>query len=274
MRRPIRFAAILAVLASPAMAQTSSQEAVYLRIGGQPGQSNRYRSTIDVFVRGGPMAMSSDTTLPMSRITTFTTRQVSTVTGDTVTFGDVVDSATIETPAMPAMAAQMGNFAANLRGQTTTTKMDPRGKVVSIVVQNPNAGMMGGGRGMMRNVPGRNQRAMFVFPERAIRVGDTWSDSMLIAATAPEEGPTNFLASFKLEGIEMISGVRVASVSFNGTMATNGPNGPQLMSSAGAFQFDVNGRRVASFTMTLTGTMPTPQGDIPVKIQFSHALTQ
>ncbi len=287
MRRSFTLAGILLALTSAsAAAQAGMQEPVSLRLGGQPGQTNKYQSTMEVFMRGGPMAMmgGGDTTVPTMRFNTFVTRTINGVAGDTITFADVVDSARAETPAMPQMGAMMGGMASNLRGQTTTTRMDNRGRFYSVEVTNANnannadgAGGPGGpggpgGRGNAGRMPGRNQRFLFVLPAGPVRPGETWSDSMLVAGSE-NEGSTNFLASYKLESVTQQGSSRVAVVSMNGTMATNGPAGPQVMSVAGEFQFDVTGRRIASFTMTLTGTVSSPQGDIPVKMHMTQSLT-
>jgi hypothetical protein len=265
-------------LAGPAAAQNPS-EPVYLRMGGQPGQSNKYQTTIDVFMRG-PMA-ASDSTVPSLRTTRYSTRTVNAVSGDTVTFVDMVDSARMESPAMPGMAERMSGQASAMRGQTVTSRMDARGRLLSVEVTNPNAmdasgapapGSPGGGGGGGMRMPGRNQREIFVLPERAVRAGDTWTDSVVIAGAGPTEGPTNFLATYKLERVEQRGNFRVAVISLAGNMVTNSPTGPQTMSVTGELSFDITGRRLANMTMQMNGTVPTPRGDIPMKMQFTHAL--
>jgi hypothetical protein len=276
MRRPVVITAVLlASLSTAAFAQNNSSEPVYLRMGGQVGQSNKYQTTVDVFMRG-PMA-SSDTTVPSMRTTRFTTRTVNAVSGDTLTLVEMVDSAKMETPGMPQMAAMMSGQAEAMRGQSTTTRIDNRGRLLSVETGNTMPGAESaptpaqGGRGM--RMPGRNQRAMFVLPERAVRVGDTWMDSIVTAGAGPTDGPTNFLATYKLERIEQRGNFRVAVVSMAGNMVTNSPNGPQTMTVTGEFSYDITGRRLANMTMNMAGIMPTPRGDVPMKMIFSHSLT-
>ena len=279
MRNTLILTAVLALVSTAARAQNAPTEPVYLRMGGVAGQSNHYQTTVDVFMRG-PMA-SSDSTVPSMRSTRFMTRTVNAVSGDTVTFVEVVDSARVETPGMPGMGDRMAGQAAAMRGQTVTTRMDSRARLLSIEVTNPNApdgsgapapgGPGGGGAGGTR-MPGRNQRPMFVLPEHAVRVGDTWTDSVVIGGAGPTEGPTNYLATYKLERIEQRGNFRVAVVSMAGNMVSNSPNGPQTMLVTGELAYDITGRRLVHMTMNMTGVMPTPRGDVPMKMIFTHAL--
>ena len=82
---------LIALISTP----LAAQETVQLRLSGRPGSTNRYVMTMDMFIRGGPMAqmMSSDTTLPMTRITSFSSRTLTSITADTLTFTEVIDSA-------------------------------------------------------------------------------------------------------------------------------------------------------------------------------------
>jgi hypothetical protein len=279
MRRTLMLTTLLALATTAARAQSAATDPVYLRLGGVPGQSNHYQTTVDVFMRG-PMA-SSDSTVPAMRSTRFMTRTVDAISGDTITFVEVVDSARVETPGMPGMGDRMAGQAAMMRGQTVTTRMDSRARLLSIEVANANApdgsgapapgGPGAGGAGGQR-MPGRNQRPMFVLPERAVRAGDTWTDSVVIAGAGPTEGPTNYLATYKLERIEQRGNFRVAVISMAGNMVSNSPNGPQTMTVTGEIAYDITGRRLVHMTMNMTGTMPTPRGDIPMKMIFTHAL--
>lgn len=294
MRRPLKLAVlILAALTTRAAAQANpagaspTQDPIYLRLGGTPGATNKYISTVDMFFRmGGQMAsmMSPDTNLPTMHFTRGLTRHINAVDGDTITYVETVDSIAVESPAMPMMAGMMGPQVAMERGRTTTMRMDTRGRIVSMSITNPTnpddpaaggtppAGP-GGGRGMGRGMGGNNQRMMFVFPAQAVRPGDTWTDSVIMRGDREGDPATNFLATYRLVSIDTRQGVRTAIIAMNGTMATNGPNGPQILSTGGEIQFDVPGRRVASFLLTATGTVSTPQGDVPMRMRMSQSLT-
>jgi len=290
MRRSLKLALlVLAAWAARASAQANpvaanpTQDAIYLRLGGAPGATNKYVSTMDMFFRSPQMAamMSPDTSLPTIHFTRMLTRHINAVDGDTITYVETVDSIGVESPAMPMMAGAMGPMAEAERGRQTTMRMDTRGRVVSLSVANPTnpndpaAGgtpPQGGGRGM-RSMGGNNQRMVFVFPAQAVRPGDTWTDSVMMRGDREGDPATNFLATYRLVSIDNRQGVRTAIIAMNGTMATNGPNGPQILATGGEIQYDVPGRRVASFLLTATGTLSTPQGDVPMRMRMSQSLT-
>lgn len=271
MRRQLLLIGSLMVLSTAARAQ----ESILLRVGGQVGQTNHYQTVMNMFMMGGPMA--GDTSQPMTRMTMNTTRTLESVTGDTLTFNETVDSAKMESPAMPQMAAMMGGVAGRLRGQVTTTKMDGRARIFSTEVQRANGGDAAaggagrGGRGGMMGGGGNNQRPMFLLPERPVRVGETWQDSVIIPG-AGMEGPSNFLATYKLERVDTRGGTRIAVVSMDGTMATSAASGPQRWSVRGQFQIDLTAGRLAAFDMTMTGTANMQGQEVPVRMVLSQNL--
>lgn len=248
-----------------------SQE-VRLRLGGTQGQFNRYESTMETWIRGGPMAqMMSDTSLPMSRMTTWSTRTLTTVSGDTLTFSEVIDSARSENPAMPQMAAMAGQMAAALRGMTTTMRMSPRGRIYGVQVGGgaAPAGPGGPGRGGRGMGGGGNARPTYGFPERAVRVGESWTDSSVV----DESGvATNTLATYRLERLENRGSTRVAVISMNGTMASRMQQGSSTMSVTGEIKLDVTNSRLAELRLEMNGTMTGPRGDTPMKMVMQQRL--
>jgi hypothetical protein len=272
----MRRSAVLASLVLAAVATTATaQETFLLRLGGQPGQTNRYQGTMETFMRGGPMAsmMSSDTTLPMMRITTISTRTMTGTAGDTLIFTDVIDSVAMESPAMPQMAAMMGAAISQLRGQTTTTRMDARGRIFGITINNPNGDPTGGRGNRMPGMGGGGQRTMFNLPAQAVRLGDTWNDSMNVASAGPTDPATNLVASYRLERVDNRGGVGVAVVSINGSMAQVNPQGGQSrFAVTGQFQLDLVNHRLAGITMTMTGVVTSQMGEIPMRMQMTQSL--
>ena len=274
MRRHLLLTASLLALTTAATAQ----ESVLLRVGGQVGQTNRYQTVMNTWVQGGPMAsMGGDTSQPMMRITTTTTRTLTAVEGDTLVFTETIDDARSESPAMPQMGAMMGNVANMMRGQVTTTKMDGRARMFSIESSNPNMqgggpggpGGPGGRGGMMGGM--RNQRAMYVLPERAIRIGETWSDSTVIPGNG-NDGPSSLLATFKLDRVDARGGTRIAVITMDGNMATSSARGPQRMSVTGQFQLDLSAGRLASLDMQMNGTSNMQGQVVPVRMQVTQTL--
>lgn len=263
-----------AVAASLLLALTAltaaAQETVLLRVSGQPGQFNRYQSGMDMFMRGGPFAAmaSPDTTLPTMRMTTFVTRATTGVSGDTLTVSETIDSARMESPAMPQMSGMFGAMAAGMSGSVTTTQVDTRGRIFSTLISNPNMPAAGAPRGGMSG----GARPMFLLPANAVRVGDSWTDSMATPATETDPA-TNAIATYRLERLEQRGGTRLAVVSVNGNIALATTSGQRNLTMTGEFQLDVTGRRIASVAVTMAGIMAMEQmGDVPVRMVLSQSL--
>jgi hypothetical protein len=232
--------------------------------------------------------MNPDTNVPFSRMTMQSTRTLTAVTGDTLNFSEVVDSAAMEMPAMPQMAAMMGGVAGMMKGRTTVTKMDNRGRIFSAEVTGgamagmggPGGGGMGGpgggpggrgGRGGMMGGGGNNNRpAPFILPAQPVRPGDSWTDSTSFGGGAMDPAVT-VRGTFKLERVEQRGGSRVAVVTWNGTMTTTTPQGAQVMNAVGQIGIDLSAQRLASLDMMMSGTVPTPQGDVPMRMHMTQA---
>jgi len=270
MRSLLSATAFLAAVAAPASAQ-----AVLLRVGGTVGQANHYVTTVDMFMRGGPMAaMGGDSTQPTTRTTLYLTRTLTNVTGDTLTFTETIDSARMESPAMPQMARMMGGAAQMMQGLTTTTKMDGRARIFEQHVSGGMSGDMGAGRGMGRG--GRmgaqnRERPMWILPRQAVRVGDSWQDSLVENGEngAPD---SRMVATFRLERLANRGGSRIATVGMNGTMGRGGPEGMQTFELTGEFQIDLDAGRLSSYQMTMNGTIRSRQGEVPMRMILTQQL--
>jgi hypothetical protein len=269
MRRTLFAASLLTLVAAAARAQ----EPILLRISGEAGQFNRYQTVVETFIRGGQMAamMSPDTTLPFSRMKMFSTRTLMGTSGDTLNFQEVVDSASMETPAMPQMAPMMAGAAAQLRGRTTATRMDSRGRVFSTEVTGGEAMGGPGGRGGAMG-GGRGGPTPFILPAQPVRPGDTWSDSTTVAGNGADQPTVTVQGNFKLDRVDQHPGSRVAVITWAGTMTITTPQGSQVMNVVGETDVDMTARRLAAMNMTMTGTVQTPQGEVPMRVQMSQAL--
>ncbi|HEY2805100.1 MAG TPA: hypothetical protein VGI92_04500 [Gemmatimonadales bacterium] len=278
---------VAGLLMATVVAGARGQE-VLLRIGGQQGQSMKYQTVMEMWMSGGamPPGMTMDTTQPFMRRTAFQTRTVTAVTGDTLTMTEVTDSTHVETPAMPQMAGMMQAMAQMT--PTVTTRMNDRGVIYSTSVDMGAAGAggggmagmggggaMGGGRGG-RGGPGgmaglgRNQRTFFELPRAAVHVGDSWVDTMNVAGATPEEPTTNMVATYNLKRVDQRGGARIAVVGMTGTLSTSGgTQPPQQMAMNGEFQLDVSGRKLAGMNMAMNGTVQTPRGTTPVKMNMT-----
>jgi hypothetical protein len=282
----LRRSAVTAALALIVAAPLACQQSVTLRINARQGQVTKYTVLVETFMQGGPMAMmgGGDSTQPFQRTTLFNTRTLTNIVGDTLVFTEVVDSARLETPAMPQAAAFMGGMAQQMRGMTTTTKMDRRARIFDTeVTGGPMAGMagmggqgrgpgamggpggMGGRRGPGAGGQGNPSRTMvFVLPAGAVRVGESWSDSMVIE-DQPGQPNSVFRSTFRLERMEG----RVAVISINGSMDMPMEGAMATMATTGEFRLDLDDGRLGTMTMTMSGTAQTRMGEMPMRIQMS-----
>jgi len=259
------------VLGPAAMAQ----EAVNLRIGGQPGQFNRYETVVEIFFRPQQMApmMDPDTNLPLQRMTRFTTRTLTGIVGDTLEFTEVLDSQRMESPAMPQMASMMPQMPAGV--DTTVQKMNARGQLFMVDVGNTpiqrDPAQRGQGAGMGRGMGQRFANALFALPPRPVRVGESWSDSTTYMT---EMGGTNFLATYTLEQVVNRGSARVAIITVNGTQSSSAPAGSVVLSVSGRIQLDVSNGRLAEMEMNMQGNMNNQQmgGIVPMRIAMKSRL--
>jgi len=262
-RRPVITAALLLISAVP----LSAQQAVLLRLNPRQGQVNRYQTTVETYMQGGPMAaMGGDTTQPFQRMTMYQTRTCTNIIADTLVFSEVIDSANIEMPAMPQAAQFTGRMSEMLRGMTTTTKMDRRAHVFETHVAGGPAAMMGGqggapgrGRGASGGNGGRNM--VYILPAAPVRPGESWSDSMVIKADSGQPSST-FRATFRLERVEG----RVAVISMNGSMDMPMQGAMTTMNTTGELRLDLGQGRLGGMQMTLSGDVQTQMGEVPMRM--------
>ncbi len=265
------FAAAVAALglllpAAPLSAQ------VLLRINPPEGQVTRYRIVVETYVTGGQMAaMMTDPSQPMNRMTMYQTRAVTAKSADRVTFRETIDSASMESPAMPQMAQMMGQATAALRGMVTEQVITTRGKIVSsqVVSGGPqDMGQMGQGRGRggpMGNTSNReNGRMLVLLPEGPVRVGDSWTDTM---TTTSDAGAMTMIATFRLERMEGSTAV----LGFTGSMSSPmGQGGTMSMQMTGELRLDTTNSRMGGYRMEMQGSPPAgPMGDMQMRIRVN-----
>jgi hypothetical protein len=256
-------AAALLVAGQTALAQT-----VLLRFNPPAGQTGRYRVVAETYMTGGQMAaMMTDPSQPLTRMTMYQTRTVTSVQGDQFTVRETTDSVNAEFPAMPQMAMGAGAMTEMLRGMVTEQVMTTRGRVVSqqIVSGGPQGmpGMGRGGRGAMPGMGGGrqdNNQMMVVLPERPVRVGDTWADSMV---TSGEGGGSTIRATFRLERMDG----PVAVIGMRGTMSTAmGPGGSMTMDMTGEIRLHTVSSRLMGYRMDASGSGQGQMGDMQMRI--------
>lgn len=256
--------AIALVAATPLVAQ----QPVLLRLNAAQGQVNRYQMVVETYMQGGPMAaMGGDPSQPFQRMTMFNTRTLTSIVADTLVYSEVVDSARMESPAMPQAAAFMGGVAQQMRGMTTISKMDRRARIFDTEVTGGpfgaggQGGPGGGRRGMGGGGGNSGKNMVYILPAGPVRPGDTWSDSMVIEGEAGQPN-TNFRATFRLERMEG----QVAVVSLNGSIDMPLQGAVATMTTTGEFRLDLAQGRLGAMTMTISGTAQTQMGEVPMRI--------
>ena len=51
-----------------------------------------------------------------------------------------------------------------------------------------------------------------------------------------------------------------------------GPMGAQVMNAVGEIDIDLTGQRLSSMSVTTSGNVPTPQGDVPMRMHMTQAV--
>lgn len=255
MRRLIGSTLVLLTLGAGAAA---AQDAVLLRFSGHPGESTKYRTTVETWIRGGPMAsMITDTTLPMQQMTMWQTRTLTAATADTLTWSEVIDSASAAFPAAPAMAQMANQVIATLRGMTTVSKTDRRGRVYSTQVTS----------GQMAGAGGQNSNRFFALPEGPVRPGDTWRDSSTVPFPGGD-GATTYVVNFRLDRIDHSGGAQVAVVSITGQVNAESSQASSNMQIDAEVHLDVPMGKVLSLTMDMHGTSHVQAEEMPMRVHM------
>src|SRR5262249_47763072 len=159
-------------------------------------------------------------------------------------------SSLMETPRNPQMATMMG-AAASAHGQSTVTKMSRYGEIYETVMRNDmgevtgsmggggGGGGMGGGAGgrpdMKGGKGGGGNRNMFALPNRPVRVGESWTDTL----TSHEgDNTSTMMATYTLTRVENSGGARVAVINYTGSLTGQAQGGTQNMQITGELRFD------------------------------------
>ena len=255
MRRLIGTTLTLLTLGAGAAA---AQDAVLLRLSGTPGQSTKYRTTVETWIRGGPMAsMITDTVLPMQQMTMWQTRTVTAATADTLTWTDVIDSASAAFPGMPAMAQMADQVITMLRGMTTVSKTDRRGHVYSTQVTS----------GQMAGAGGQNSNRFFALPQGPVRPGDSWRDSSTVPSPGGD-GATTYVVNFKLDRIDHSGAAQVAVVSMTGQVNAENSQASSNMQIDAELQLDVPAGKIVSLAMNMHGTSHMQGEEMPMRVHM------
>lgn len=270
----MRAAAVLAALL--AATPTLSAQEVLLRMRPRQGQVTHYLMTAEMFMRGGPLTeMAADPDAPFMRLTGWTTATVTGGGTDEYTERQVIDSARVAFPAMPQMEQMMAQMGDLMSGTETEMRMTSRGRVLAVHVR-PSPAMEEMVSGMGRTMPGMGMgtdqlasSSFWLLPERAVRVGDSWRDSMRVAldSAAGMGAAMTVAATYTLRGMDG----SVARIGFAGAYTMSVPAQPADMTFdvTGEIRLDLDAGRIVGTEMEMKGTAPTQVGAVPLEMRMS-----
>lgn len=264
------------VIAATLAAATPLSAQVLLRMTPPDGQVTHYELTTETFVKGGQFAqMMADSNAPFMRVAAWQTSTVSATGAGEFTMTQVVDSARAEYPAMPQMAQMTPQVGEMMKGTKTVSRMTDRGRVVSVDVtlspglEQLRAQAAGGGMGMGRSEGRSNLSSFWLLPPNPVRVGDTWRDSMSVALDSAGPSPTtmSFAGAYTLTRMEG----RTAVIGITGTLTTSGGTlaSPLAFKVTGEAQLDLDAGRATAVTTDMTGSAPSPMGEVPMEVRMT-----
>jgi hypothetical protein len=264
---------LVLVVALATAGPVTAQQEVLLRMKPPQGQVTHYLMGVETYMKGGPMAqMVTDSNAPFMRMTAWMTNTVTAAAGDEFTLNQVMDSVRIASPAMPQMEQMMGQMTDMMKGTATVSRMTSRGRMMAVQVILPPAfksmmGAQGGAMDMGGGANSNNISSFVLLPERPVRVGASWRDSMTVSMdSAGAAGATaSFAATFTLKRMEG----RVAVIGVDGTFRLAGGPMPGGASFAltGETKLDVDAGRATAMTVEMNGSAPTPMGEMPMKLK-------
>lgn len=230
--------AALAALALSIAAPTSGQS-VTLRIAPPEGQVSRYAMHMETHMRS-PMMGGSDEPFMVADV--FTTYSVTGVDGDVREYVTVTDSARFDS-AMPMLSQNMPDLA----GQTQTLRMDTRGRIVEMVMDDsvsPEA------QQVMSQMTGKGFG--IELPEEPVSPGDTWTavQTFETPAAPGQQMEMRIELAYTLESVEG----DVALIAFEGPidMTGSGAGMEATGRTTGTIRLDVGQGRLLGSTMQMT----------------------
>lgn len=264
----------LALALAPA---ARAQDAIMLRLDPPVGQVSRYRMEIQSWVRG--RMLQADTSLPTLVHIIYETQTVGSADGDVRVITMVIDSSRMDAPGMGGLGQLGQNVGDMLRGATTTTRVDARGRVLSVeVAPNPNLPPMLAGQigGATRSLGRRHGVSL---PMQLVHAGESWTDSLNTELGGGRGAPSEAMTSvtYRLERIERQGASQLAVISWNGTMSStlaDQASGTTVSGSmSGEFVVDVSAGRLARMTTEANGQVESQAGgQMPIRTRMMMTL--
>jgi len=252
-------------------AAAQAQDAVLLRLGGTVGQRIFSRMEMVTFMRGAAFdAMNVDTALPTMRVIAYVTQTLDSISGDTLWFSSAVDSARAESPASPRMGEILERALAHAQ-RRFAVRTDSRGRVIEMESDSAPA-LVPPLDPMPPSTPtgmGPGESGL-VFPEHAVRVGESWSDSSLAPGQAGDQA-RHPRRSYRFDRIEPRGDSGTAVVTFAGSAPAPFGFEAGAVITAGAMRFDIAARRITALAVTSVYSGPSPMGPMTVRTEIRQA---
>jgi hypothetical protein len=241
-------------------ATADAQEPILLRLDAPVGRITKYRTQTQSWLQGFP----TDPTKPSMVKTDVTTESVTEVEGDVRTMSTVLDSDQLDVDDTDAPLHAKNT----LRGQTTVSRIDSRGRVLSSKVTREADAMRG------QPPAASHAGGEFTLPDGPVRIGDTWAATERMSmgpGTGGMHGEVQ--VTYKLQRVDLAHGARVAVISMNGAIVTwlepvglRGqlkaiPNAaPDMSSVSGELRLDLDASRMVGLTVNIENRWGTSRG--------------
>lgn len=170
-RRSASVAGLALLLSTASVVTAPAQEAVQLRLDSSTGESLTYRFELELHI-AVPSELGGDQHLESLMVLQQLTRDVR---GDTLYFDSTVEDASFSLTSAEG-AALLPDPSADLLGQKFRTAFTRRGKPLSIEIEGQAPEAAAQVRSALR------QGGFPTLPDRAVRVGDRWKDTVRIRA--------------------------------------------------------------------------------------------
>lgn len=248
---PKLYVAVALLITALTVSSAKAQDSVRLRLKPSIGQMSRYRTISLNWIRvpGLPLA---DTIAPMIAETLYTTLTSAARDSGKWTTSTVIDSSSVT---MMGRAAPGGGF---IRGTVIRQTWDSLGHVDSTQVI-PAAGVSSGMAERLRS-EGLLGSSSLSMPDRAVRVGESWSDSTTRAISdAAGKRTLRAWVTYRLDGVEHDGAHRVAVVSSRMTIAADavGASASGHGTGNGLYRLDLDAGRLLAPSSDLTMDIST-----------------
>jgi hypothetical protein len=276
-----RRAAPLVLILAGAATAAPAQDTVSLRLLPPVGQVTSYHTELAAWLES-PMLPPPDSATPTVTLSWDMRRLIEAADTSGVTWLDVVDSSSLDMPAVRGGIPQLGLTSDILRGLRMRTRVTRTGgeiatEIVEAPALPPELPLLL--RGVVSLAVTSSRLSTFAVPDRPVRPGESWTDSVRYELPRQPERASSIVAgggvgvgTFCFERLDRRGAGRVAIVRAAATIdaAALETTAPATMrfTGTGRVELDLDGARLASSQLTLAGTMVTRYGAVPTRLRL------